>query len=248
MTPNHAWKMCAISTEVRKGGCKGISPAEVKQWSRRRTSETQATQRQVWAPELALYILQHYFHAFFYGRQRNQLIKLTGKPWRAASRNCRLSAAGERGEPLQTGLRVWNATDSCRQTECIITTGDPCLHHLCLFLEQLHDPPLFTLQVSVLNVLPEVQTAPKCKRVDDLSRTFRSKACRQLNVSLEQSHYVWIMQMKNKHRLLCSQDEQSNESWESLDSYSNPGQQVFPSVPPLRLSDWSCSNKSNHLV
>lgn len=54
----------------------------------------------------------------------------------------------------------WTATDGCRQAKCINTTGDPCLHHLHLFLEPLH-PPLFFLVVkapSVFSVLPEVQS------------------------------------------------------------------------------------------
>lgn len=42
----------------------------------------------------------------------------------------------------------WTATDGCRQAKCINTTGDPCLHHLHLFLEPLH-PPLFFLSLKL---------------------------------------------------------------------------------------------------
>lgn len=105
----------------------------------------------------------------FYGRHRIRLLNWQRSRWNSPPRSHRLSGARAKQETQTRASRApadrgrgfvppWTTTDGCRQAKCIISTGDPCLHHLGLFLELLHPPFFLFVSPSLLSVLSQVQT------------------------------------------------------------------------------------------
>lgn len=152
----------------------------------------------------------------FYGRHRNRLLN-----WQ---RNCRDSPPGpaeyqeqswpeNRRAPADRGrgfVPPWTTTDGCRQAKHIISTGDTCLHHLHLFLEQLHPPSFFfvILLHPAFQVLPQVQTV-----AEGAGFFFTASAVGLIEIPLSQSSHVmcelyrwtadinwWITEIMNQGR------------------------------------------------
>lgn len=104
----------------------------------------------------------------------------------------------------------WTTTDGCRQAKHIISTGDTCLHHLHLFLEQLHPPSFFfvILLPPAFQVLPQVQTV-----AEGAGFFFTASAVGLIEIPLSQSSHVmcelnrwtadinwWITEIMNQGR------------------------------------------------
>lgn len=133
----------------------------------------------------------------------------------------------------------WTATDGCRQAKCINSTGDPCLHHLHLFLEPLH-PPFFSLFFCLLNslcILSVISSANSCRFI--LFSPARIIVNLINNVAwdwLRHSHVI-----SELIRLLYCKNEQSCRGLRVCRFWfqSEYSRCFHCSVPPPWLSGWS---------
>lgn len=173
----------------------------------------------------------------FYGRHRTALLNRqrdqeqpswagnTDKPW--ASR-----APADRGRGF---VPPWTTTDGCRRAKRINSTGDPCLHHLHLFLEALH---LFFRLLSSLCILSVVSSANCCRRCSIFAPPPSIIVNWIKNLAYNWACYVLCELCRCRANTDCCIAELNNhmEGWQSAGFHFK--QQVLPLISSSSLTLW----------